>query len=192
MPVNDIPDDRKIFLRDIIEDGETDLQKSYTIDSNYFKGGKKTEHPLNQSQRRNMVSILQRGRGFNKGGIIEGEKSTTLSSNSWHHNNFIITHSLQPRNGKGSGGKGPLKKRDGKSYCLDTANGQAIEYSGEKRKLTVKECCRLQTVPDNYFEGIVSDTQAYKMLGNGWTIDIIAFIFSFMKSINHATTGNKG
>lgn len=52
---------------------------------------------------------------------------------------------------------------------------------GSMGKLTVNECCRLQTVPDNYFKGLVSDTQAYKMLGNGWTIDIIAFILSFIK-----------
>jgi DNA (cytosine-5)-methyltransferase 3A len=42
------------------------------------------------------------------------------------------------------------------------------------RRLSVKECCRLQTVPDNYFEGSgVSSSQAYKMLGNGWTVDVI-------------------
>jgi DNA (cytosine-5)-methyltransferase 3A len=45
------------------------------------------------------------------------------------------------------------------------------------RKLTVTECKRLQTVPDNY-EFPVSDTQAYKMLGNGWTVDVIAHIMS--------------
>lgn len=50
-------------------------------------------------------------------------------------------------------------------------------YDGERlRRLTVNECCRLQNVPDNYFKDIVSDSQAYKMLGNGWTVDIIAHI----------------
>ena len=43
------------------------------------------------------------------------------------------------------------------------------------RKLTPLECERLQTVPDNYTEG-VSNTQRYKMLGNGWTVDIIVHI----------------
>lgn len=43
------------------------------------------------------------------------------------------------------------------------------------RKLTVRECMRLQTVPER-FEFPVSDTQAYKMLGNGWTVDVIARI----------------
>ena len=45
-----------------------------------------------------------------------------------------------------------------------------------KDKLTPIECERLQTVPDNYTEG-VSNTQRYKMLGNGWTVDVIAHIF---------------
>ena len=48
------------------------------------------------------------------------------------------------------------------------------------RKLTPVECERLQTVPDNYTSG-VSNSQRYKMLGNGWTVDVIAHIFSYMK-----------
>jgi DNA-cytosine methyltransferase len=48
------------------------------------------------------------------------------------------------------------------------------------RKLTPVECERLQTVPDNYTD-CVSKTQRYKMLGNGWTVDVVAHIFSFMK-----------
>lgn len=48
------------------------------------------------------------------------------------------------------------------------------------RKLTPLECERLQTVPDNYTEG-VSNSQRYKMLGNGWTIDVISHILKFMK-----------
>ena len=50
------------------------------------------------------------------------------------------------------------------------------------RKLTPLECERLQTVPDNYTES-VSNTQRYKMLGNGWTVDVIAHILkSLIKS----------
>jgi DNA-cytosine methyltransferase len=48
------------------------------------------------------------------------------------------------------------------------------------RYFTVKECCRLQTVPDDYFK-VSSDTQIRKMLGNGWTVDVIAHIFSYIK-----------
>jgi|GEM_PF-4681638 len=48
------------------------------------------------------------------------------------------------------------------------------------RRLTPIECERLQNVADNY-SNHVSDSQRYKMLGNGWTIDVIAHIFSYLK-----------
>jgi DNA (cytosine-5)-methyltransferase 3A len=48
------------------------------------------------------------------------------------------------------------------------------------RKLTPIECERLQTLPDNYTEG-VSKTQRYKMIGNGWTVDVIAHILKGME-----------
>jgi DNA-cytosine methyltransferase len=51
------------------------------------------------------------------------------------------------------------------------------------RKLTPLECERLQTVPDGYTEG-VSNTQRYRMLGNGWTVDVIAHILTNMEVSN--------
>lgn len=51
------------------------------------------------------------------------------------------------------------------------------------RKLTVRECMRLQTVPEDFIFP-VSDTQAYKMLGNGWTVDVIVHILSFCPGIS--------
>ena len=54
-------------------------------------------------------------------------------------------------------------------------------YNGVRyRKMTPVECERLQTVPDNYTD-CVSNTQRYKMLGNGWTIDVITHILKNMK-----------
>ena len=49
------------------------------------------------------------------------------------------------------------------------------------RKLTVSECKRLQTVPE-WFEFPVSDTQAYRQLGNGWTVDVIAHLINATKN----------
>ena len=48
------------------------------------------------------------------------------------------------------------------------------------RKPTPIECERLQTLEDNYTDG-VSNAQRYKMLGSGWTVDVICHIFSFLK-----------
>jgi len=47
------------------------------------------------------------------------------------------------------------------------------------RRLTPTECERLQTVRDGYTKG-VSDTQRYRMLGNGWTVDVIAYILNYL------------
>jgi DNA-cytosine methyltransferase len=55
-------------------------------------------------------------------------------------------------------------------------NSIRLLQDGKFRKLTPIECERLQTVPDGYTEG-VSDTHRYAMLGNGWTVDVIAHIF---------------
>lgn len=65
----------------------------------------------------------------------------------------------------------------GKQYPIKLADGFYII-----RKLTVTECKRLQTVPDDYIFP-VSDTQAYKMLGNGWTVDVIAHILFHIPQI---------
>jgi len=58
--------------------------------------------------------------------------------------------------------------------------GSTMINTSRIRRLTPVECERLQTVPDDY-TNYVSDSQRYKMLGNGWTIDVIAFILKHMK-----------
>lgn len=63
-------------------------------------------------------------------------------------------------------------RTDGREYPIKLADGFYII-----RKLTVTECKRLQTVPDTYTFP-VSNAQAYKMLGNGWTVDVISHIVS--------------
>ena len=45
------------------------------------------------------------------------------------------------------------------------------------RYYTIKEYCRLQTVPENYFDGVASENQIRKMIGNGWNVDTVAHIF---------------
>ena len=79
-----------------------------------------------------------------------------------------------------------------KSYCIDAnywKGGNKTQYFQKRRrqlvfsddtmadyrKLTPLECERLQTVPEGY-TAHVSNTQRYKMLGNGWTVDVIAHI----------------
>lgn len=97
-------------------------------------------------------------------------------------------------NGGGLGAKTglyatPVDGPDGKAWPVYEVRDGFIAIKGKRypiklrdgcyiiRKLTVTECKRLQTVPDTYAFP-VSDTQAYKMLGNGWTVDVIAHIMS--------------
>ena len=68
-----------------------------------------------------------------------------------------------------------------KFYTLTAQDKHGILIEGYIRKLTPIECERLQTVPDNYTAG-VSNSQRYKMLGNGWTVDVIAHIFKGLKN----------
>ena len=82
-------------------------------------------------------------------------------------------------------------RSDDKTNCLTTVQKDNVVVQGMTwRKLTPIECERLQTLPDNYTEG-VSKTQRYKMIGNGWTVDVIAHILGEMllpkkiKSINY-------
>ena len=69
-----------------------------------------------------------------------------------------------------------------KAHCLTTIspNQGIINEKYNWRKLTPIECERLQTVPDNYTEG-VSNSQRYKMLGNGWTVKVIEHILKNME-----------
>jgi DNA (cytosine-5)-methyltransferase 3A len=68
----------------------------------------------------------------------------------------------------------------GKSNTLTSVQKDNLVLSSRIRKLTPLECKRLQTVADDY-KMPVSDTQIYKQLGNGWTVDVVAYIFSYMK-----------
>jgi site-specific DNA-cytosine methylase len=69
-----------------------------------------------------------------------------------------------------------INKNPNKSNCLTTVAKDNILVNGDKfRYFTPLEYERLQTVPDNYTIG-VSDSQRLKMLGNGWTVDVISHI----------------
>ena len=85
--------------------------------------------------------------------------------------------------------------KDGKSPALTTMQGghrqpkvslttvlkdNVVTRDLHYRKLTPLECERLQTLPDNYTDG-VSNTQRYKMIGNGWTVEVIKHIFNNLK-----------
>ena len=93
---------------------------------------------------------------------------------------------IQLNPSKESGGKQPYQQNrvydvNGISPALQAqlSTGSNLINTSRIRRLTPTECERLQTVNDNY-TNFVSDSQRYKMLGNGWTIDVISYILCYM------------
>ena len=75
---------------------------------------------------------------------------------------------------------------DGKGPSLVSSDGGHLQpkisdNTTTYRKLTPLECERLQTVPEGYTDKGISDTQRYKMLGNGWTVDVVSHIMKGLR-----------
>jgi hypothetical protein len=90
-------------------------------------------------------------------------------------------------NNKSNGGTQPYQQDriydiNGISPALQSqlCTGSSFINTPSIRRLTPIECERLQTVPDNYTNH-VSDSQRYKMIGNGWTVDVVAYILNYYK-----------
>jgi DNA (cytosine-5)-methyltransferase 3A len=206
----------------------------------------------------NSIKQKKNGNGFTFNPTDGNKKGSAITNPSKNRmdDNYIV-HNMMPRSGNPlKGGTGHLTRNDGKTYCLDTGNTNAVEIVAMRgranqnginiqqlehrddnktncltsvqkdnlvlggdfrtdegfrwrdngksgtlstkgatenslsgipltkinkyiRRLTPMECERLQTVPDNYTNH-VSDSQRYKMLGNGWTVDVISHIFKYL------------
>lgn len=235
------PKDKGILLKDILEQ---------EVDEKYFLSEK-------------MISWLDKHavkRGVYVKELDGNQKAGCITATAQLKQNLTtdyIVHNMQPRCGDpAKGGTGHLTWSDGKTYCLDTGNTNAVEIVAMRgrgdenlqqleprndgktncltsvqkdnlvrqlnastesngcqpfqqnrvydiegispalmaqmscgthaiktntriRRLTPIECERLQCVPDN-FTNHVSDSQRYKMLGNGWNVDVIVHIFSYL------------
>ena len=147
------PTDRGIVLSDILENGFVDRDKAHCVDANYFKGGNLKSYF--EKHRRQLV--------FSKDGLCHVGDADLKGIQS-------IKRVYHPA---------------GKSPTLTTMGGghrepKILQKGHTYRKLTPIECERLQTVPDNY-TAHVSNTQRYKMLGNGMTVEVIKHILSNME-----------
>jgi len=210
-----IPEDKGIKLKDIIECGCVDREKSYCLDANYWKGGNLRTYF--EKSRRQLVF----GDGCKQVGIadlnghdilkrvysVEGKSPTLNTCSGGNREPKIICGDKPLRSASVKGRRineeGIRKDNDksiplvqtlevydnDKSRCLSTVDKDAVvspmpvgrypnayeDNTLQWRKLTVKECCRLQTLPDDYCKS-VSNSQGYKILGNGWTNEVIKFI----------------
>ena len=152
IPMDKLPDDKGIMLKDILEDGYVDRDKAHCIDANYFKGG-------------NLKSYFEKHR-----------RQLVFSDDGLCH--------VGDADLKGHGYVRRVYHPDGKAPSLCAASGGNLEPKtfispDSWRKLTPLECERLQTVPEGY-TAHVSNTQRYRMLGNGWTVDVITHILKGM------------
>ena len=190
IPVTSFPEDKGILLKDVLESGMPWQDKSYCMTASY--DGAVLYNTLERKQR-TMVAVpvgaAQRGRYADDGKteqhieVREDGKSnclTTVQKDSLvcapvrigqyckggqgQRIYSVVGKSVTlSANGGGQGAKTGL-------YKIDLPDGDYII-----RKLTPVEAERLQTLPDNYTAGI-SDTQRYKCIGNGWTVDVIVHI----------------
>ena len=182
------PEDRGILLRDILENGTVWQEKSYNLTTRCC--GAIPEDTLKR-HRHTMVAEPVRG-------IVNDTKSRTLTANYWKTNvrdAFVDcaggrTMVAEPIDAIEFDDEGrPIKAigKDGKEITIYEVTDGKITIKGKQypiklkdgyyiiRKLTVRECMRLQTVPE-WYEFPVSNSQAYKMLGNGWTCLVIAHL----------------
>jgi len=220
------PKDKGILLKDVLETFETsNFESQEDFDAymdKYFLSDKMINCLQSHSDKKQ-----SEGCGFKFEPTTGSKKSKILTTKPGTRtdDNYIV-HNTMPRSSKtGKGGTEPLSRNDGKTYCLDTGNTNAIEVevvggdfdfdgnfrerpNGKSgtlrararndescsqlaminktiRRLTPRECGRLQTVPEDILDIMlncgISDTQLYKMFGNGWTIDVIVYMLSYYK-----------
>lgn len=137
--------------------------------------------------------LMQRPHGYNAGKIYT-DKAPTLTAHAWQENNLIMRNSTKQLNPSGESNNGQQPYQQNRIYdinhkapaCCANLTGGAYAIADENapevriRRLTPTECARLQTVPD-WYKWECSNTQQYKMLGNGWTIEVIVHILSFLQ-----------
>jgi len=153
----DQPEDKEILLQSILETGYTNRDKSYALTARYFKAGN-----LDRYLDKSSDQLI-----FEKYAISE-----TCVNKFNRYGVKFISHETAKAKTLTAGDYGKL----GKYGNYLESMGSPVTY----RKLTPIECERLQTVPDNYTNH-VSNTQRYKMLGNGWTVEVIAHLFEQLK-----------
>lgn len=204
------PEDKGLLLKDIIEKGIVDREKSlcvtsrvagatakryleknhhqmvldgqfvdsdkgYCIDANYFKGGKApTLTTMGGGHREPKILCgAIRGRYLIDGIRQDGKELTAGKTLQYLEPNF-------------TGKTNTLTTVEKDNVCIVDNVEPGERYLPQNvywRKLTPLECERLQTVPENY-TAHVSNSQRYRMLGNGWTIDVIAHILKQIKTIH--------
>lgn len=186
------PQDKGILLKDILESGESLNDKSHCLDANYHKGTSLEHYAEKRNRELVAVPCAMRTREdelgkFKRLEIKDDSKANSLTS---VQTDSMVAEPIRigELDGLGKGQANRIYSVRGKSVCLNANGGGGGAKTGLYkvdlpdgdyiiRKLTPVECERLQTLPDGWTSG-VSSTQRYKQVGNGWTVDVITWIFS--------------
>lgn len=170
------PEDKGLLLKDVLEKS---VDPKYNVGKKLienYKGG----NQLNPDYKSQANTIHN----------SNGKSETVCAGTHGYANGYIGCIQVGEADLKGHDSVKRIYSPEGKSPCLTTMGDghrepKVSEDSLTWRKLTPLECERLQTVPDNYTlvpygKRIMSNTQRYKMLGNGFTVDVIAHILKGM------------
>jgi DNA (cytosine-5)-methyltransferase 3A len=199
-----LPADEGIMLKDIVHEGDVDREKSHCLDANYWKGGnfksyftKHRRQLVFETLKEYIVPFDTSLKILDK--EIERGKVGYFRQDSQANRVYYIHDKAVTLCGDAGGGSAKMgqylfgcitpnrinKRQNGqrfseghKFYTLTAQDQHGILIEGYIRKLTPTECERLQTVPEGYTDH-VSNTQRYRMLGNGFTVDVIKHILSF-------------
>ena len=201
------PHDRGLLLRDVLEDKNLPHSPEYISDLQRVGTLPSEKGVLKDNQATRVYSIFGKSSTLSANGGGWGAKTglyaipiAPLSSQKARcliagYSNKGVLHIIESNNSNN-----PHKQqwdsvaervdeiKKSQKNCYEVKNGAFTAHGKEYpiklpdgfyviRKLTVTECCRLQTLPDNYCRA-VSDTQAYKGLGNGWTAEVIIHILN--------------
>ena len=157
------PEDKNIYLKDVLQD-ESVIPYTLRTRKDYIKS-------------------------YNRLETKSDEKTDSLTS---AHTNSIYCKPLRIGYFNTAGQGDRIYSVQGKSVCISANGGGRGAKTGLYRidltdgdyivrKLSPVECERLQTLPDNYTEGLPY-TKRIKAIGNGWTVDVIAHIFTGLKA----------
>lgn len=181
------PKDKGIYIRDILED---------EVDEKYYVSDKALEGMSNHAR-----VNAEKGNGFGARVVSPEGKANTILQRCYKDgkDNLLAVlkemssrvvdvsfnkDGIRPHRGdpkkSGISDIGTIRFTSSKGGTLCT-NGRQLIFNPEYRirRLTPTECARLQTVPE-WYEWIVSDTQIYRMCGNGWTVKVIEHILSHL------------
>ena len=180
------PEDRGVYLKDILQE---------EVDEKYYLSDKGLSGMMAHKERN-----AAKGNGFGVQFISEGdEKANTVLQryykdcmdnalcvpDRYYLSDSAITRAASRKYSKpkiNPQKSGTLNTKNNSPQCSFDSGTSLIKASAisKIRRLTPIECERLQTVPDNYTAS-VSDTQRYRMLGNGWTVEVIKHILKNLK-----------